>query len=116
MPVSFDEVRAMAMALPGAEEGTSYGTPAFRVRKKFFVRLKEDGESIVLRINPFERGYLLEAEPDAFYITDHYRDYPAVLARLAALTPERLRGRIEDSWRLMAPKRLVDEHDRQTDA
>jgi hypothetical protein len=116
MPVSFDEVRAMAMALPEAQEGTSYGTPAFQVRKKTFVRLKEDGESIVLRINPFERGYLLEAEPDGFYITDHYRDYPAVLARLSALTPERLRPRIEDSWRLMAPKRLVDQHDRRADA
>ncbi|HSU18066.1 MmcQ/YjbR family DNA-binding protein [Longimicrobium sp.] len=113
MPVSFDQVRAMAMALPEVEEGTSYGTPAFRVRKKFFVRLKEDGESIVLRINLFKRDYLIAAEPDAFYVTDHYRDYPAVLARLSALTPERLRGRIEDSWRLMAPKRLADAHDRQ---
>src|SRR6476661_2714468 len=98
------------------EAGTSYGTPAFQVRKKTFVRLKEDGESIVLRINPFERDYLLAAEPDGFYITDHYRDYPAVLARLAALTPERLRGRIEDSWRLMAPKRLIDQLDRATGA
>lgn len=107
MPVSFAEVRAMALAMPEATEGTSYGTPAFHVRKKLFLRLKEDGESIVLRINLFERDHLLRAEPDAFFITDHYRDWPAVLARLAVLTPERLRPHVEDSWRMMAPARLA---------
>lgn len=113
MPVAFDEVRRMAMALPEVEEGTWYGTPGFHVRRKFFLRLKEDGESIVLRINRFEREYLLEAEPGAFFVTDHYRDYPAVLARLAAVAPERLQPRIEDAWRMMAPKRLVDAWDRR---
>ena len=113
MPVSFDEVRRMALALPEAREGTWYGTPGFHVRRKYFLRLRDDGETIVLRINFFERGYLLEAEPDAFFIIDHYRDYPAVLARLAALTPARLREHIEDAWRMVAPKRLVDEFDRR---
>jgi hypothetical protein len=113
MPVSFDDVREMAMALPEVQEGTWYGTPGFHVRKKFFLRLKEDGETLVLRINLFERGYLLDAEPDAFFITDHYRDWPAVLARLPAVTPGRLRERIEDAWRMMAPRRLVDELDRR---
>jgi hypothetical protein len=112
MAVSFDEVRTMAMALPEVHEGTSYGTPAFYVRKKFFLRLKEDGETIVLRINPFERDYLLQAEPDAFYVTDHYRDYPAVLARLPVVTPDRLRERIADAWRMMAPRKLAEAYDR----
>ena len=69
-----------------------------------------DGETIVLRINLFERGYLLDAEPDAFHVTDHYRDYPAVLARASAVAPDTLRERIEDAWRMTAPKRLVDEY------
>ena len=112
MAVTFDDVRRMAMALPEATEGTSYGTPAFQVRKKTFVRLKEDGESIVLRINVFERDYLLQAEPEVFFITDHYRDYPAVLARLSAAEPERLRAQVEESWRMMATKKLVEAFDR----
>ncbi|HEX8907134.1 MAG TPA: MmcQ/YjbR family DNA-binding protein [Longimicrobiaceae bacterium] len=113
MPVSFDEVQEMAMALPEVEDGTSYGMAAFRVRKKFFAWLKNDGETIVLRINLFERDYLLEAEPDAFYITEHYRGYPAVLARASVVDAGRLRERIEDAWRMMAPKRLVDAFDRR---
>jgi hypothetical protein len=114
--VSFDEVREMAMALPGAEEGTSYGMPAFIVRGKRFCRLHEDGDSLVLMINVFERPYLLEAEPDAFYVTDHYRPYPAVLARLSVVDRETLREKLEDSWRIRAPKKLVAAFDRDRSA
>jgi hypothetical protein len=111
--VTFDDVRAMALALPGVTEGPSYGTPGYRVGKKLFARQHQDGESLVLTVNAFERPYLLEAEPDVFYITDHYRDYPRVLLRMAAATPARLRRALEDAWRIDAPKRLVAEYDRR---
>ena len=39
----FETVRKIALSFPGVEEGTSFGTPAFRVRKKFLARLREDG-------------------------------------------------------------------------
>ena len=41
--VSFDTVREIARQLPGAVEGTSYGTPAFLVGKALFVRQHQDG-------------------------------------------------------------------------
>jgi hypothetical protein len=110
--VSFDEVREMALALPEVEESTWFGTPSFKVRGKSFCRLREDGDSLVLMINLFERGLLLDAEPDAFYITDHYRDYPAVLARLSAVAPEALRERLTDAWRIKAPKKVAAAFDR----
>lgn len=109
--MNFDEVRRIALALPGVEEGTSYGTPAFRVRGKFFARLREDGESLVLKCNLFERAFLMDDLPDVFYITDHYRDYPAVLVRISAASPALLRERMEASWRIVAPKKLVAELD-----
>ncbi|HEU0053439.1 MAG TPA: MmcQ/YjbR family DNA-binding protein [Longimicrobium sp.] len=114
MGVTIDEVRRMALALPAVVEGTSYGTPAFIVRQKRFVRVKEDGETLVLRVNLFERDLLLEREPEVFHITDHYRDYPAVLLRLAAVTPERLQTALEDAWRFCAPRKLVTEYDART--
>jgi hypothetical protein len=111
--MNFDEVRPLALALPGVEEGTSYGTPAFRVRGKFFARLREDGDSLVLKCNVYERKHLMDDLPDVFYVTDHYRDYPAVLLRLSAATPALLRERLEDSWRAVAPRKLVAELDAQ---
>jgi hypothetical protein len=111
--MDFDEARRMALALPGAEEGTSYGTPAFFVRRKLFARLREDGDSLVLKCNVFERKYLLEDQPEVFHITDHYRDYPLVLVRLSAITPALLREGMEESWRIAAPKKLIAELDKR---
>ncbi|MFI5010839.1 MAG: MmcQ/YjbR family DNA-binding protein [Hyphomicrobiales bacterium] len=113
MPLSFDDVREMALALPGIEEGTSYGTPALKVGKRLLARLKEDGETLVLRLGFDEREMLMEAEPQTFFITDHYRAYPSVLVRLAHVHPPTLRRLIEQAWREAAPKRLVRDFERR---
>ena len=42
-----------------------------------------------------------------FFLTDHYRAYPMVLVHLSAVAPEELSERLEQAWRLVAPKRLV---------
>lgn len=105
--VTFDDVRRLALALPEVEEATSYGTPAFKVRKKLIARLREDGESLVVMIDKDTRETLMGAAPAVFHITDHYRDYPAMLVRLSRVDRETLRGLLEDSWRRQAPKRLL---------
>ena len=105
--VTFDTVRQLALALPGVEEGLSYGTPAFRVRGKLLARLREDGDSLVVKIDFAEREVLMEADPQTFYITDHYRNYPALLVRLSTVDVDALRELLEDAWRRAAPKRLV---------
>jgi hypothetical protein len=105
--MDLDDARRMALALPGAGEGTWFGLPTFKVRSKFFAGLGKDGASLVLRCNVYERKYLMESAPDVFYITDHYRDYPAVLVRISAVSPALLRERMEESWRIVAPKKLV---------
>ena len=99
-------VRKIALALPGVEEGTSYGTPAFRVAKKFIARFWEDGETLVVRIDIAHREILIAADPATFFITDHYRNYPAILVRLGVVHPAQLRDLIEESWRRSAPKGL----------
>lgn len=42
--MTFDDVRRISLAWPEVEDGTSYGTPALKVRKKLLARLKEDGD------------------------------------------------------------------------
>src|SRR5438552_8595272 len=49
LPMTFDDVRRLAITLPRVVEGTSHRTPAFRVGKKFLARLNEDGVTIALR-------------------------------------------------------------------
>jgi hypothetical protein len=108
-PVSFATVLQLALDLPGVEEGTSYGTPALRLRGKFLARLREDGETLALRLGFDERDILIRSDPAVFFITDHYRGYPAVLVRLAAIDRDRLREILEVAWAQAAPKRLVAE-------
>lgn len=112
-PATWETVRRFALALPGVEEGTSYGTPAFRVKGKLFTRLREDGDSLVLKLNGYNVALLLETDPETFYVTDHYRGYPIVLARLSVIRPTQLRELLEEAWRLAAPKRLVPQYDQQ---
>ena len=40
--VTFEQVRKIALALQNVEEGTSYGTAAFKTGGKLLARLKED--------------------------------------------------------------------------
>jgi len=94
----------IAMKLPGVEQGTSYGTPALHVRKRFLARLKEDGESVALKVDFLDREVLLELDPAAFYLTDHYRPYPAVLVRLKQVRPAMMKQLLEQSWRFVAQR------------
>jgi hypothetical protein len=111
--VTVATVRRLALAFPGVEEGLSYGTPGFRVRGKFLARLWEDGETLVIKCGDDERDFRLQADPEAFFVTDHYRGYPTVLVRLARVREEDLHAVLEEAWRRQAPKRLVKEYDQQ---
>jgi hypothetical protein len=95
------------MALPETEEGTSYGTPAFRVRGKLFVRLHQDGDCVVIPMDLEERTMRMRADPQAFFITDHYVRYPYMLVRFAAVGKDVIRELLEDAWRRCAPSRLI---------
>jgi hypothetical protein len=105
-------LRRIALSFPGVEEGTSYGTMAWRVRKSFIARVKEDGESIAIRIEFGEREILMEGEPETFFITDHYRNYPMVLMRLNKVHPDELKRIFGNAWRKHAGKRLIEQLER----
>jgi hypothetical protein len=104
-------VSRLAGGLPGVEEGTSYGTPSWRVRGKFFARLRDANEVLVVKVDKGEKQLLMEAEPEVFFETPHYHGYGYVLVRLEAIEDDELAEVIEDAWRLAAPKRLVKARD-----
>jgi hypothetical protein len=84
--LSLSMIQRTVSALHEVEEGTSYGTPAWRHRGKLLARLHQDGESIVLKVGNETRDHLLQADPQTFFVTDHYIGYPTVLARLERLS------------------------------
>jgi hypothetical protein len=100
--ISFDTVREIARQLPGAIEGTSYGTPAFHVGNTLFVRQHQDGESLVVRIDPEERTIRVAADPKSYFVTEHYINYPWILVRMASVQRRELKELLEEAWRLGA--------------
>jgi hypothetical protein len=107
-------VREVALGLPKVEEGKSYGTPAFKVKGKLFVRFHQSGDSIVVAIDHQERAMRMRTDPEAYYITDHYREYPWMLVRLACVAREDLADLLKEAWRLRAPARLLAELDKSS--
>src|ERR1044072_1553524 len=110
--MTFDDVRKLALAWPEVHDGTSYGTPALKVRKKLLVRLREDNDSlVVLGVPQDERAMLVEGEPLVFSFTDHSRDYPTVLIRLSKAKRSTVEPFLRRRWRELASKAAVRTYD-----
>ncbi len=106
--VTYEQVRDFALTLPGVEEGTSYGTPALKVRGKLLARLHENG-ALVVRVGADAQEALLAMEPEVYFITPHYAGGWAILVRLDIIEDAAMRSLIVETWRGNAPKRLVAE-------
>lgn len=102
MPLTFEDALRIASSLGKVVRGTSYGTPAIKLAGKLVARLKEDGDSLVVGTTFEERAEMMEADPDTYYITDHYLNAPWVLVRLSRIHPDALRDLLGRSLKLAA--------------
>jgi hypothetical protein len=123
-----DDLRALALALPEAHERTSYGSPAFFVRRALFARMLDgrgltdpgDGSldpsvawpAVAIRTaSVAERELLIASQPRSFYATPHYDGYAMVLVRLATVGIDELRELLIEAWLARAPVRLRAQHE-----
>jgi hypothetical protein len=93
--INFNTVKKLGLALPGVEASTAYGSPALKVRERLLACVpthhSAEPGSLMVRVGSDDRAELLAANPDVYYVTDHYLDYAAVLVRLSRVTPDVLR-------------------------
>lgn len=110
--MTWKQLCRLGRELPEVEEGIWYRTPSLTIRKKSFVRLKEDLATVVFLVESVdEQQFLITTRPAVYFITPHYRDYPAVLAKLSALHVAECRERLRTAWRTKAPRTLVKQFD-----
>jgi len=106
--LNFDDVREVATALGSIKESTIHGAPSLKVRGKLLVcqALHKSAEagSLVVRISPTEREQLISENPDIYYLTDHYANYPMVLVRLSRLNRKSLQYLLERSLQFSEAK------------
>ena len=108
-------VRAIATALPAAEEAVSHGMPCFRVQGgKMYCYFTQDhhGDGIIA-INvktsgPDEQAQLIDQDPDLYYRPAYFGPAGWVGLRLdGEVDWERVEDRIAASWSHVAPGKLA---------
>ena len=102
-PLTFDDVREIALSMPHVEETTAYGMPAFKAGKTRFAgrpieRSDVEPNSLGLDMSFEERDRRIAAQPDVYYLTKHYANYPAVLVRLSNIPRPELREALGLAW------------------
>ncbi|GAA3590980.1 MmcQ/YjbR family DNA-binding protein [Kribbella ginsengisoli] len=102
-----DDVRRVALSLPQVVEKERWGHPTFDVAGRMFLTIPDDQTSFAVRCPRLERGELIAAEPEKFWVPPHESHSSWVRARLAALEDAtELRDIIQDSWHQAAPETL----------
>jgi hypothetical protein len=107
------DVRKIALSLPETTEKPWFNSPGFRVKDKGFLRIRSEAEGglVVFVSDLGEKEALLQSDPKKFFTTPHYDGHPTVLVNLKAVGVRELRELITESWRLKAPKRVLQAFD-----
>ena len=61
-------------------------------------------DTLVVRVDPDERGWLLEDAPDTYYMADYHRPHPVVLVRLSRIDEDALRDLLATARRVTLRK------------
>lgn len=121
---AWEDVRELALSLPGTSESTVYGGMSWNVSKKFFCwerplrkkDLEKLGESAptgpILAVHVEDLGekeFLLQLDHETYFTTPHFDGYAIVLIKLDMIGKSDLKNCITRAWLTRAPKRLVSE-------
>ena len=114
---NFDTVRNIGLKLPGVVESTAYGQPALKIYGKLLACLpanrSAESASLVVRVDFDDRAELLVADPDVYYVTDHYVGYSAVLVRLTRVKPDVLRDLLRMAYKFVTRSAAPDSPSRK---
>ncbi len=106
--IDFEVVRKIASAMPDVEEVTSSLGSGLKVHAKLLacpaIHATAEPNTLMVRVSFEERARLLAAEPDTYYVTDHYLKYPAVLVRLSRISRDALRDLLGIGWLFVSAK------------
>ena len=107
-----EDVRALALMLPGVTEGAHMGHPDFRVEGKIFVTLWTVEDRAVVKLTPEMQAIMVEAEPDVFEpIPGSWGRRGSTNVSLPDADEETLRSALLAAWRTVAPRGLVARYD-----
>lgn len=107
--ITEDDIRQIALSLPGAYERESYGgRPSWRTQPRMFTWIRDEPDALVVWVESLEdKEALIASDPGKFFTTPHYDGHAITLVRLEAVDIDEARELITDSWLLRAPRSLT---------
>jgi hypothetical protein len=115
-PPSFDTVRRIGLGLPEVEEGTAWGVPALKVGGKMFACIAShrsaEPATLVVRVPFGARDEMIAADPETYYLEDHYKGYACVLVRLKRIREDALRDLLLMGHRFVSSSARVQKRKR----
>jgi hypothetical protein len=102
---------ALDLGLPNVIETTSWGQPTLKAHGKLWCWWSPHEDAPVFKVSFEERDFLLEMEPDIFFVTPHYKPHSLVLARPDKVDLDWAKANLLRVWREMAPKKLLKAYD-----
>ncbi len=104
-------LRQILLPLPAVSEKLYLNSPIFYVQKKIICRIREDGTTLVLYHH--DRDKLLKSNPEVYFITEHYYNYPYVLVNLPLINLNNLSALAINAWKLRASKSQLKTYELQ---
>ena len=108
MPVTLDEIRAVALGLPRAHEGEVRGRVKFYYGRIVFVAMARDETMMGFGFPKDFREAALEAEPEKFVRpkTSDLR-YNWLVVRMSAIDRDEMTDLVTEAWSMCAPKKVL---------
>lgn len=102
-----DDVRAIALSLPLAEEQPHFDRASFRVKGKIFVTLPPGGETVVLKLPVLVKESLQQHDSAAIVSLGAWDKGGWTQLAIARMEPAKLADLVRLAWREVAPKKLA---------
>lgn len=98
---------ALSLKLPNVVETTAWGNPCLKTHGKLWAWWSPSEDAPVFKMAKEEREFLIEVDPETFFVTDHYRSHNLVLVYPQKLDLEWAKLHLLKTWKSMAPKRVL---------
>ena len=109
--LTFDRVKKLGLKLPGVVVDKYFGMPALKLDGQMLACMAShksaEPNTLVVRIDLFERDLRVTNEPDIYYLKPHYVSYPCVLTRLSRIGDPAIRELLESGWRFIKKKKAA---------
>jgi hypothetical protein len=100
--IDFEVVRAIGAALPDVSDASGRRGMALKIKGRMLackaIHRSAEPDSLMVRISLQRREALLAQDADAYYVTDHYVPYPAILVRLSRIKRKPLKELLTEAW------------------